>query len=113
MHWPGLVHVRVHVLIQVPVFFTVMAWQATDPLPPQRVDPKSVPMPATNEPVEPRQGPREDEGAPEQRPRPRDSGSTATAPVRLKDAPSVFTDEAYRQARIRSLLYRALDERGW
>ena len=106
--------------------------QAADPVPPQRVDPKSVPMPASNDPVGPTTGQREQQASGQQRPQEQRTGQQRigqqrteqgrassrlhagqAGPMRMAQAPSIFTDEAYRRARVRSLLQYALDEGGW
>lgn len=89
--------------------------QAAEPVPQQRVDPQSIPVPASTEPVEPRSGGTQDEAQDRRVGRPERGGFRAVQepPMRIQEAPSIFTDEAYRRARVRSLLQRALDEGGW
>ncbi|MFI4881365.1 MAG: hypothetical protein ACIAQU_02145 [Phycisphaerales bacterium JB064] len=89
--------------------------QAADPVPPQRVDPQSVPMPEANDPVEPSSGAPEDDAQQDtraSRPERPERRAIITQPMRIQEAPSIFTDEAYRHARVRSLLYRALEGNG-
>ncbi len=92
------------------------------PIPPQRVDPVSDPAPPTTEPVQPTDGRAADERATDQsqgaapttvvRPTSRiDFRQPAPSTMRAQQPASIFTDEAYRRARVRSLLMLAL-ERG-
>ena len=85
--------------------------QASDPVPPTRIDPAAVPTTPAVEPVMPSDG-RLDETRPigqhAQDGREPVSASTAR-PLRMREAPSIFTDEAYRHIRVRSLLLRAYD----
>lgn len=97
----------------------LVAIQAADPVPPQRVDPQSIPTLASTEPIEPRSGgeqERPQDRVQERRVDRAERGGfrgVQEPPMRIQEAPSIFTDEAYRQARVRSLLQRALEERGW
>ncbi|MEQ8844546.1 MAG: hypothetical protein RIB58_06800 [Phycisphaerales bacterium] len=93
----------------------LMGVQAADPVPPQRVDPTSMPDAPSSDPVLPRRGlppaeqaDRDEEASRAARATP--LAAVASPPMRIREAPSIFTDEAYRHARVRSLLRRALEE---
>lgn len=88
------------------------------PIPPQRVDPVSDPAPPTTEPVQPTDGraatDQSQGAAPTTVVRPTsriDFRQPAPSTMRAQQSASIFTDEAYRRARVRSLLMLAL-ERG-
>lgn len=82
------------------------------PIPPERVDPQSIPVPAATEPVLPSEGQATQERPQRQSPRiePRESPMRGAAP-RARPTASIFTDEEYRRARVRSLLVRAMEGR--
>lgn len=90
------------------------------PVPPQRVDPSSMPRPASTDPVPPVGMPTDRPEAQEDEPetaRPGQQSSRidwrATPPQPRQHRPaSIFTDENYRRARVRSLLLAALERRG-
>ncbi|MEQ9096680.1 MAG: hypothetical protein RIE32_10495 [Phycisphaerales bacterium] len=90
-------------------------------VPPARVDPTSIPVPASTEPVLPRGTSQEQSEAQESA---TDSAASArgssridwsrqpaTIAPRQHQPASIFTDEAYRHARVRSLLVAALEGR--
>ena len=87
--------------------------QAGEPVLPERVEPAAAPTTPAARPVMPTDG-RADETRPTG-PRvqqAREPIPPATAPpLRMRKAPSIFTDEAYRHNRVRSLLLRAYDRR--
>lgn len=105
MPWAALMMLA-HVLVQ------------DGPVPPQRVDPKSFPMPAANEPAMPTDG-RQDQSNERPDSQPRQPGLPGTWRLlperpslpRSYPSASIFTDESYRQARVRSLLVKALEGR--
>ncbi|UYV12011.1 MAG: hypothetical protein NCW75_11980 [Phycisphaera sp.] len=82
------------------------------PVPPERVDPQSIPVPAATEPVPPTEGSPAQEQPQRQSPRidPQEARRDIAAP-RARPAASIFTDEEYRHARVRSLLVRAMEGR--
>lgn len=82
------------------------------PIPPERVDPQSIPVPAATEPVPPSDGQATQEQPQRQSPRidPRESPMRGAAP-RVRPTASIFTDEEYRHARVRSLLVQAMEGR--
>lgn len=82
------------------------------PVPPERVDPQSIPVPAATEPMLPSEGTQVREETQRQSPRidPQAAPPRGVAP-RQRQAASIFTDEAYRHARVRSLLVKALEGR--
>lgn len=87
------------------------------PVPPQRVDPESIPTPVATEPALPRGlEPAQDRASqPAQAPRWQDRRGLPTqhqrSPIRARHEPaSIFTDEAYRCSRVRWLLERTLLE---
>jgi hypothetical protein len=82
------------------------------PIPPQRIDPTPMPVPATGDPVLPTDG-RQAQEQP-QRPAPQLEQTQRPTPTAARRAPipaSIFTDEEYRRARIRALLVRAMEGR--
>jgi hypothetical protein len=84
------------------------------PVPPQRIDPQSVPTPPAVEPLLPRGLEPVQEGQPEGEPgrpsRDRAAPGPARSPTpRRYEAASIFTDEAYRRSRVRWLLERAFE----
>lgn len=95
----------------------IFAFIQDGPIPPQRVDPVSNPAPPSTEPVQPTDG-RASEPARDREPKTGDRHISridfrqpATGAMRAQQPASIFTDEAYRRARVRSLLMLAL-ERG-
>ncbi|MGD1914890.1 MAG: hypothetical protein ACFCBV_01705 [Phycisphaerales bacterium] len=91
--------------------FSLALIQASDPVPPERVDPAAMPTTPAVEPVMPADG-RIDQTRPigQRAQEGREPIPASFAPpVRTREAPSIFTDEAYRHARVRSLLLRAYD----
>ncbi len=97
-----------------PVVFGLMFAQ-DGPIPPKRVDPTPMPVPTSTEPVQPTDGREVDEQ--EQRTMPRlyqqqpQQEPQRTAARRPPAPASIFTDDEYRCARVRVLLFRALDGR--
>ncbi|MFI4915758.1 MAG: hypothetical protein ACIAS6_04535 [Phycisphaerales bacterium JB060] len=95
------------------------------PVPPERVDPISNPMPESNQPVPASDGRARDERtagqAQDRNQRPARPSSRIDWSDALVDRPlnprrhtpaSIFTDEAYRRARVRALLEAAHQGRG-
>lgn len=93
----------------------VLALAQDGPVPPQRVDPESMPTPAATEPAMPRGLEPDQDRARQPAPAPRWQDRRARLPqhersplpIRLEPA-SIFTDEAYRCSRVRWLLERTL-----
>jgi len=87
--------------------------QAADPVPPKRIDPAAMPGEPAASPTMPNDGrPVVSQDADAQTPaEPAPPTETGPRPLRTRRAPSVFTDEAYRHARVRSLLMRAYEQR--
>jgi hypothetical protein len=87
------------------------------PVPPQRIDPATAPTPPSTDPVQPTDGraaeteqPRQ--GSPQAAPRQAgriDFRQPASSSMRTHQPASIFTDEAYRRARVRWLLMAALE----
>jgi|GEM_PF-6304603 len=95
-----------------PLVVLAVALAQDGPIPPERVDPQSVPVPASTTPVQPSDGAKQQEAPQRQTPRTNPTGTLprVTAP-HARPAASIFTDEEYRQARVRSLLVQAMEGR--
>lgn len=94
-----------------PLVVLAVALAQDGPIPPERVDPQSVPVPESTRPVQPAEGPTQQD-QPRQSPRidPQEPRQGFSAP-RVRPAASIFTDEEYRRVRVRSLLVRAMEGR--
>lgn len=98
--------------------FIALASNQDGPVPPQRVDPASNPAPPSTEPVRPDDGRVVERQQAQQAPTWTDLRQTgridfrqpAFSTLRTHQPASIFTDEAYRRARVRSLLMGTLEQ---
>lgn len=95
-----------------PLLVFAIALAQDGPIPPQRVDPQSIPVPESTLPVRPTEGPSTQEEPRPQSPRTDlRENLPRVSTHRVRPAASIFTDEEYRVARVRSLLVWAMEER--